>query len=220
VIQINLLAEETNMNIGIDNDQHKFWAGDFGDQYVGRNQGAEWVASNTRLFARILDRSLPVDSVLEFGANIGLNLQALKNILPGATLSGVEINKNAFDELSNIDGVTGHHSSIEGFEPKQQFDLVFTKTVLIHINPDSLNIVYDKLYSCSKRYILIAEYYNQTPVEILYRGHSAKLFKRDFAGEIMQRHSDLRLLDYGFVYHGDKFLQDDITWFLMEKSGR
>ncbi|MBT4888396.1 MAG: pseudaminic acid biosynthesis-associated methylase, partial [Rhodospirillales bacterium] len=37
--------------------------------------------------------------------------------------------------------------------------------------------------------------------------------------EIMQRYSDLQLVDYGFVYHGDKFLQDDVTWFLMEKRG-
>jgi pseudaminic acid biosynthesis-associated methylase len=207
------------MNIGIENDQHKFWAGDFGDQYVGRNQGVDWVASNTRLFARILDRSGPVESVLEFGANIGLNLKALMNILPGASLSGVEINKNAFEELDRIDGVLAHHSSIEAFEPEQPVDLTFTKTVLIHIDPEYLDTVYDKLYSCSKRYILVVEYYNQTPVEILYRGHAGKLFKRDFAGEIMQRYSDLQLVDYGFVYHGDKFLQDDVTWFLMEKRG-
>jgi pseudaminic acid biosynthesis-associated methylase len=206
------------MNIGIENDQHKFWAGEFGDKYVGRNQGASWIASNTRLFANILDRSGPVESVLEFGANIGLNLQALKNILPGSSLDGVEINRNAFDELNSFDGIQGHHSSIEAFEIAQQFDLTFTKTVLIHINPDSLNAVYDKLYSYSKRYILVVEYYNQTPVEISYRGHSGKLFKRDFAGEIMKRHRDVKLVDYGFVYHGDKFLQDDVTWFLMEKE--
>ena len=51
-----------------------------------------------------------------------------------------------------------------------------------------------------------------------YRGHTDKLFKRDFAGELLDRHKDLRLMDYGFVYHGDpKFPQDDITWFLLEK---
>jgi hypothetical protein len=43
-------------------------------------------------------------------------------------------------------------------------------------------------------------------------------FKRDFAGEIMDRFPDLRLVDYGFVYHRDpQFPQDDFTWFLMEK---
>ena len=36
-----------------------------------------------------------------------------------------------------------------------------------------------------------------------YRGHTARLFKRDFAGEMLDRFSDLRLVDYGFRYHRD-----------------
>jgi len=66
---------------------------------------------------------------------------------------------------------------------------------------------------------MIAEYYNPTAVEIAYRGHEGKLFKRDFAGEIKQRFSDLVLVDYGFVYHGDPvFPQDDVNWFLLKKQ--
>jgi len=90
--------------------------------------------------------------------------------------------------------------------------------VLIHINPDMLDIVYEKLYNSSNRYILIAEYYNPTPVSISYRGHSDRLFKRDFAGEMLDKYDDLELLDYGFLYHRDKyFFQDDVSWFLLEK---
>ena len=41
----------------------------------------------------------------------------------------------------------------------------------------------------------------------------------NFAGEMLDRFRDLRLVDYGFVYHRDvNFPQDDITWFLMEKA--
>ena len=51
-----------------------------------------------------------------------------------------------------------------------------------------------------------------------YRGHDARLFKRDFAGEMLDRFSDLRLVDYGFRYHRDPaHPADDLTWFLMEK---
>ena len=65
---------------------------------------------------------------------------------------------------------------------------------------------------------MVAEYYNPTPVSINYRGHTDKLFKRDFAGEIMDMYPNLKLVDYGFIYHrDDAFPQDDITWFLMEK---
>ena len=49
--------------------------------------------------------------------------------------------------------------------------------------------------------------------------HQGKLFKRDFAGEFLDRFADVRLVDYGFAYHRDpNFQQDDISWFLLEKS--
>lgn len=51
-----------------------------------------------------------------------------------------------------------------------------------------------------------------------YRGHARRLFKRDFAGEMIDRYG-LSLVDYGFVYHRDAVSpQDDVTWFLMERS--
>jgi len=92
------------------------------------------------------------------------------------------------------------------------------KGVLIHINPAMLPAVYEKLYAASHRYILIGEYYNPSPVTIPYRGHEDRLFKRDFAGEMLETYSDLTLVDYGFCYKRDTaFPQDDITWFLLEK---
>ena len=92
------------------------------------------------------------------------------------------------------------------------------KTVLIHINPEMLPLVYDKLFQSCGRYILIAEYFNPVPVEVEYRGHSKKLFKRDFAGEMLDRFSSLKLVDYGFTYRRDlNFPQDDTNWFLLEK---
>jgi spore coat polysaccharide biosynthesis protein SpsF len=66
----------------------------------------------------------------------------------------------------------------------------------------------------------VCEYYNPTPVEVTYRGHEQALFKRDFAGEMLDAFPELTLVDYGFTYHRDpKFPLDDSTWFLMEKQG-
>jgi spore coat polysaccharide biosynthesis protein SpsF len=91
--------------------------------------------------------------------------------------------------------------------------------VLIHINPEQLDLVYQKLNASSKKYILIAEYYNPSPVMIPYRGNEDRLFKRDFAGEMLEKYTDLSLVDYGFAYRKDPiFPQDDITWFLLEKT--
>lgn len=200
-------------------EQEAFWAGEFGDGYARRNQGEHWIASNTALFARVLARTRDVQSVLELGANIGLNLHAIRALIPGAALTAVEINPAAVEELRRIAWLTVHHASILDFVPDGQHDLVFVKGVLIHLNPERLPDVYDLMYRASARYVLVAEYYNPTPVAIPYRGHPDKLFKRDFAGEMLARFQDLRLVDYGFVYHGDsRFPQDDITWFLMEKG--
>jgi len=199
-------------------EQEKFWSGEFGNEYIERNQGEASIASNIALFSKILKSTNSISSAIEFGANIGLNLQAIKHLLPEVQLSAIEINKKAVTQLKEIENIKVFHSSILDFQLDEERDLVLIKGVLIHINPSELKSVYELLYKTSKKYICIAEYYNPSPVEVKYRGHEGKLFKRDFAGEIMEQFSDLKLIDYGFVYHRDNnFPQDDTTWFLLEK---
>lgn len=201
-------------------EQEKFWAGEFGDNYVDRNQGPDVVASNVSFFSRILTRTENVESAIEFGANIGLNLLALRTLKPRIALSAIEINAKAVQALEHVGDVAIHASSILEYSPDAKYDLALIKGVLIHIDPNSLTDVYAKLYQATRRYICIAEYYNPTPVEVSYRGNRDKLFKRDFAGEMLDTFPDLRLVDYGFSYHRDpNFPQDDTTWFLLEKGG-
>lgn len=201
-------------------EQESFWAGEFGKEYIGRNAGSDLLASNLSFFSKALARANRPASCIEFGANIGMNLRALRMLFPSQEQYAIEINPAAADQLAKIlpEGNV-FHSSILDFEPERTWDLALIKGVLIHINPDYLPEVYDRLYRAAGRYLLVCEYYNPSPVAIPYRGHSDRLFKRDFCGEIMDRHPDLQLLDYGFVYQRDpNFPQDDITWFLMEKS--
>lgn len=135
-------------------------------------------------------------------------------------MSAVEINAKAAEEMRvSLPDADVHVTSILDFSPSTTWDLVFTKGVLIHINPEKLPQVYDLMYSSSSRYVLLAEYYNPSPTQITYRGQNDRLFKRDFCGEMLERFPDLHLVDYGFVYHRDpNFPQDDLTWFLMEKQ--
>lgn len=199
-------------------EQENFWAGKFGNEYVDRNKDDNIIASNIALFSKILSKAPNINSIIEFGSNIGLNLRAIKNLLPNVELSAIEINELAVKQLKAIGDIKIYHESILDFIPDIKRDLAFIKGVLIHLNPDILQEVYEKLYQSSNRYICIVEYYNPTPIELTYRGYDGKLFKRDFAGEIMDKYSDLKLLDYGFCYYRDPvFLQDDLTWFLMEK---
>lgn len=201
-------------------DQEKFWAGEFGDIYANRNRGEEFLASQINYFSKIMDFMQPIKSVIEFGANIGENLKAIQMLAPKAKLSAVEINLQAVKELKKWgrNFVKVYAQSILDFKLDHKRDFVFTKGVLIHINPDKLDKVYQLLYNTSSRYICIGEYYNPTPSQVTYRGNNDRLFKRDFAGEIMKKYKNLRLIAYGFNYHQDNnFPQDDITWFLFEK---
>ena len=201
------------------NEQQDFWMGKFGRDYVSRNSIKILSKNSIALFSKIFFSKTPPKECLELGANIGANLVALKELFPEIKTYGVEINKFAFQHLAKTIGKKYcYNQSIENFNKNKKYDLVFTKGVLIHINPGNINKVYEKLFRMSKKYILIIEYYNPKPVSINYRGHKDKLFKRDFAGEIMNKYKSLKLVDYGFVYHGDgSFPQDDLTWFLLKK---
>jgi pseudaminic acid biosynthesis-associated methylase len=201
-------------------DQENFWAGKFGTEYIARNKSQEYLASNLNFFSRALRQCGRPKSIIEFGANIGMNLKAIKHLFPDIHLSGIEINEDAAVELARVVGEGNViKGSILDFEIKQLFEVALIKGVLIHINPKKLPYVYEKLYEVSSRYILICEYYNPSPVTITYRGHNNRLFKRDFAGEVLEIYPDLRLIDYGFVYRRDPaFPQDDVTWFLLEKK--
>jgi pseudaminic acid biosynthesis-associated methylase len=202
-------------------EQEEFWAGEFGDAYIERNEGPDVLASKTAMFARALSRAGVIGSVIEFGANIGLNLQALKTLLPKAALHGVEINPRAFAQLSAIDGATAELGSWLDFSRKDVADLAISSGVLIHIDPAAIERAYAILHGAARRYVFLAEYYNPTPVEVTYRGHSARLFKRDWAGEMLRQFDDLHLVDYGFIYHLDpQFPTDDVNWFLLEKRAR
>lgn len=200
--------------------QEMFWAGEFGSEYIARNNSAQMLASNLNLFSKALKQAGRITSCLELGANIGMNLKALQLLYPGINLKGVEINPDAAKTLKDLIGKDNvFEGSILEYPVENKCDLSMIRGVLIHINPDMLPVVYEKLYQASNRFILLGEYYNPSPVSISYRGHAERLFKRDFAGEMMDKYSDLKLLDYGFVYHRDPvFPDDDITWFLMEKS--
>ena len=58
--------------------QEEFWAGEFGDAYISRNESENLLSSNTALFAEIFSSLDKVpSSVMELGANIGMNIKKL-----------------------------------------------------------------------------------------------------------------------------------------------
>ena len=199
-------------------EQSEFWKSEFGDDYIQRNQSKKLLASNLFLFGQIFSNCRPVPkSILELGANIGMNYKAVSLLSPDSSFLGVEVNAKALEELTST-GAQGLLSSIEDFAPTETYDFVFTKGVLIHLNPESLPDTYKKMAKASKKYVMICEYFNPTPVAISYRGHQDKLFKRDFAGEFLQTNPEFTQIADGFASHRAAFPQDDLNWTLFSRD--
>lgn len=201
-----------------------WWRGEFGDEYSQRNRGEKLIANNVALFRKAL---LPMFfttpmRVIEFGANIGLNIHALREINVFATceFTAVEPNAKAAEELRGIPGVHVHETSMQDADEPWGggYDLAISKGVCIHVPAEELYRAYGALYRASRRYIFLAEYFSQTPREIIYRGNAGRLWARDFAGEMLDMFSDLKVVTYGFQWRRDPHAPaDDITWTLLEK---
>lgn len=196
-------------------DQEKFWMSKFGDDYIQRNLNHK--EYRKRNFTKILKKNnIEINSCIEFGSNVGINLDALKELYPELKTYGIEINKKAFEIM--IKKHDGFQGSVYEFSSNKKYDLTLSAGVLIHQNPNKLESFYEKLYNFSNKYILLIEYFSPEPVALNYRGSNDKLFKRDFAGEFIDKYPDSKVIDYGFLWSRDKFSWgDDTNWFLIEK---
>jgi spore coat polysaccharide biosynthesis protein SpsF len=74
-------------------EQEDFWAGQFGTEYIARNKThPQLIASNISLFSQALGMAEQINSCIEFGTNIGLNLADLLFLYPSQDQCAVEIN--------------------------------------------------------------------------------------------------------------------------------
>jgi len=202
-------------------NQVSFWRGEFGDGYAARNSAdPKTLEQRQAMWRQILaPMAPPPRSILEVGANIGLNLKALSALTP-ADLHAVEPNEKARRVLAESGALPAAHvhDATAAALPLQDdaVDFVFTSGVLIHIAPDDLLASCREMFRVSSKYVACAEYFNPTPIEIEYRGHRRVLFKRDFGGFWLDNFPELALVDYGFLWKRATGL-DDLTWWLFCK---
>ena len=202
--------------------QAEFWRGEFGNAYTDRNSAsAEQMRARIALWAEILSHTIsaPPTSILEVGANLGVNLRALR-LLSAARCLAVEPNDKARgilvqDGIVAADDLRGGLASSIDF-PDGAADLAFTSGVLIHVHPDQQLPSLKEIHRCAKRWIGCIEYFSDKPEMIPYRGHDDRLFKRDFGGFWLDSFPDLRVVAYGFAWKRVTGL-DNLTWWLFEK---
>lgn len=201
--------------------QERFWAQEYATDYIARNSAFDHALGVQAWQQMLAGTQGAVGNFLECGCNIGRNLEQLALALPQARPSVIEISKPAFEF------VNARHDFEHAFNgpildapmPAGGFDLVFTSGVLIHINPDQLLAHMQRMFDFSRRFVLMGEYFNRTPVSLEYRGEKDRLFKRDF-GKLFIQNFDVRLVDVGFLWGHlyDPAGFDDVTWWLFEKN--
>ena len=199
------------------------WRGDFGEAYIERNAATpERVQQRVKAFSQILAHidDAPPRSILEVGANIGLNLRALSAVLD-AELFAVEPNRAAREILA-ADSVVSAGRLFDGTAnaiplDNDAVDLVLTSTVLIHVPDETLEASYREIHRVARQYILCLEYFSPDPVTVHYRGHDNMLFKRDYGGFWLDWYPDLKFIADGFFWKRTTGL-DNVNWWLFQKA--
>lgn len=206
-----------------DTDQLSHWRGKFGDDYVHRNAYEDWKLNyGKEAFKRILN-GLDFESILEVGSNIGLNLKYLTSLTTDdVDLFAVEPNKKAYLALCNDKNIRlkkAYNTDAYGIPlHDNSIDLVFTSGVLIHVAPDDLKKATDEIVRISKRYILCIEYFSHKPETTIYQGKKNLLFKMDYGSFYLDNYSNLKCIDYGFLWQRELKVFDNLNWWMFVKE--
>ncbi len=197
----------------------ELWAGEFGNDYAKRNANTN--RGRYEVWKMLLPRQ--IESVLEVGANIGLNLEAIERARPGIELYASEPNELAREELIAANlmperNITGDYARKLRW-PDNHADLVLTCGLLIHIPKDELIQSMKEIYRCSKRWIICAEYFAPSEEMIPYRGKPNALWRRDYGSLWLDNFRDLRCDHVAFAWKRMTGL-DNLTIWVLEKGNR
>jgi pseudaminic acid biosynthesis-associated methylase len=192
----------------------ELWTGDFGNDYTKRQ--ANTSDARKDMWRMVLPRRL--DSLLEVGANLGANLEAMIGLTAG-DFYATEPNEQARQELIAKDlcvQVTNDSAHSLSAQDKSM-DLVFTSGVLIHIPPEQLTASLHEIHRVARRYIIAAEYFAPSEEMIPYRGHDNALWRRDYGSLYLDQFSDLRCISCLFAWKRMTGL-DNLTFWVLEKN--
>ena len=194
------------------------WSSNFGNEYTARNAApvdyiTRYGKTRAEMFSDIIG-DLPRDSsILEVGCNVGNQLAVLKEM--GFTnLHGIDINTKAVEVAMSkgFDCWLGDAAKIDAHD--NEFDLVFTAGLLIHIPPADLPKVMKEIARVACAHVAGFEYFSPENKQISYR-EGVGLWKGNYASEYV-KHAKMTFVREQFYPYMDNPGNVD-TGFLLSK---
>lgn len=187
-------------------EQEVIWRSHFGEEYNKRNTYTNEELDNVfrkvmgisrteinKEFINDLDRE---SKILEIGCNIGMMLVNLQE-MGFRNLHGIEIQSKALEiarkRSVNIEYTEGSAYSLP-FD-NNEFDMIFTCHVLIHLPPDRIRKALQEINRCCRKFIYCEEYYADEIMEIKnYHGKNNIVWKRNFEKLFSDEFKELKLI--------------------------
>jgi spore coat polysaccharide biosynthesis protein SpsF len=195
------------------------WTGKFGNEYTARNRTLG-VGARQTVWEALIPRGCR--SVLEVGANVGANLEAIANF-SDCEIYACEPNDMARAELLQLDLAPEQHIRADYADklsfPNETAEVVFTCGVLIHIAPDKLIASMKEIYRVSSDYIICGEYFAPSEEMVPYRGHDNALWRRDYGSLWLDNFDDLHCISCMFAWKRMSGL-DNLTFWTFAKGPR
>ena len=131
---------------------------DFWDSYTDKNKDKD--AKGIADFIYHICVALNVEWVCELGCGVGNNLQSFTR---GGCVIGIDKNKHAIEmAVEKYQGISfGLTDAMNTSFPDNNFDLVFTRGLMIHLTVDQVHKAIREMMRISKKYIFHLEYFGE-----------------------------------------------------------
>jgi len=178
-------------------DQARLWTGNFGSEYVNRNDlapeeldeifGRRFGITRSSLVNEFIGGLAPTTSILEVGCCVGQQISILAK--QGFSNScGLDLQFDACVQAKtngyapNV--VCGDSLALPFVS--NSFDLVYTFFLLMHIPDHALDRAIAEIIRCSQSYVFGVEAYSPSTQSISYRGESEALWARDIVRRFLK----------------------------------
>ena len=181
-----------------------WWWHFYADEFY-RDQWQHQIFPQHYWLLRIISQLKP-KNILEAGCGFGRNLKFLieQGIAP-RRLTGIDFSSHLLRHI-NLPGVKLQRASAQKLPfPANQFDLVFTHGLLMHLPPSQIHLALSELVRVTHHYLVVIEETRKKPGRI---NHFT--WAHDYPKLIAA--FNLKILDY--QYHG----KHNLVWYLLQKT--